>query len=96
MAYHDENGGPRERVGICNIADGELKFYFGFTRVLDNLRNTIQPVHERHRNQLCLDWIDACSKSLDIPVFHDFNKEIKSKEGEREKVDANSEKPTTY
>ena len=24
------------------------------------------------------------------------NKEIKSKEGEREKVDANSEKPTTY
>jgi choline dehydrogenase-like flavoprotein len=24
-----------------------------FMRVLDNLRNTVQPVHSRHRNQLC-------------------------------------------
>jgi choline dehydrogenase-like flavoprotein len=50
-----------------------------FTRVLDNLRNTIQPVHERHRNQLCLDWIEGCSKALDIPVVHDFNYEIRNK-----------------
>ncbi|KAF2813901.1 glucose-methanol-choline oxidoreductase-like protein [Mytilinidion resinicola] len=49
-----------------------------FTRVLDNLRNTIQPVHERHRNQLCLDWVESCSTSLNIPVVHDFNKEIKT------------------
>ena len=48
-----------------------------FTRVLDNLRNTIQPVHENHRNQLCLDWVESCSKALEIPIIHDFNKEIK-------------------
>ncbi|KAF9697215.1 hypothetical protein EKO04_004646 [Ascochyta lentis] len=48
-----------------------------FMRVLDNLRNTVQPVHKRHRNQLCLDWIDSCSKAMDIPVIEDFNHEIK-------------------
>jgi choline dehydrogenase-like flavoprotein len=48
-----------------------------FMRVLDNLRNTVQPVHERHRNQLCRDWIESCSTAMDIPVIHDFNKEIK-------------------
>ncbi|KAH9845682.1 putative choline oxidase [Teratosphaeria destructans] len=48
-----------------------------FTRVLDNLRNTVQPVHERHRNQLCLDWVKSCSTALDIPVIHDYNKEIR-------------------
>lgn len=48
-----------------------------FTRVLDNLRNTVQPVHERHRNQLCLDWVDSCSKALNIPVIDDFNKDIR-------------------
>ncbi|KAK5156808.1 hypothetical protein LTR04_005575 [Oleoguttula sp. CCFEE 6159] len=49
-----------------------------FTRVLDNLRNTVQPVHERHRNQLCRDWVDSCSAAMKIPVIHDFNKEIRS------------------
>lgn len=48
-----------------------------FTRVLDKLRNTIQPVHYRHRNQLCRDWVEACSSALDIPVIHDFNHEIR-------------------
>ncbi|KAI9820025.1 MAG: hypothetical protein M1827_006596 [Pycnora praestabilis] len=48
-----------------------------FMRVLDNLRNTVQPVHDRHRNQLCKDWVEACSNSFDIPIIHDFNKEIK-------------------
>ena len=48
-----------------------------FTRVLDNLRNTVQPVDERHRNQLCLDWIKSCSDAMNIPVIHDFNKEIR-------------------
>lgn len=48
-----------------------------FMRVLDNLRNTVQPVHERHRNQLCLDWVESCSTALDIPVIHDFNRTIK-------------------
>lgn len=50
-----------------------------FTRVLDNLRNTVQPVHSRHRNQLCKDWVEACSTAMNIPVIHDFNKEIRSK-----------------
>ncbi len=47
-----------------------------FMRVLNKLRNTVQPVHSRHRNQLCKDWVDSCSTALDIPVIHDFNKEI--------------------
>ncbi|PSK55753.1 Cellobiose dehydrogenase [Elsinoe australis] len=48
-----------------------------FNRVLDNLRTTPQPVHERHRNQLCLDWVKSCSTKMDIPICHDFNKEIR-------------------
>ena len=47
-----------------------------FMRVLDNLRNTVQPVHSRHRNQLCKDWVNSCSTAMDIPVIHDFNREI--------------------
>lgn len=47
-----------------------------FTRVLNKLRNTVQPVHSRHRNQLCKDWIDSCSTAMDIPIVHDFNKQI--------------------
>jgi choline dehydrogenase-like flavoprotein len=47
-----------------------------FMRVLDRLRNTVQPVHGRHRNQLCKDWVESCSTAMDIPVIHDFNKEI--------------------
>ncbi|KAK2797322.1 hypothetical protein FQN50_009217 [Emmonsiellopsis sp. PD_5] len=50
-----------------------------FTRVLDNLRNTVQPVHARHRNQLCKDWVASCSSALGVPVIEDFNKEIRSK-----------------
>lgn len=49
-----------------------------FSRVLDNLRNTIQPVHDRHRNRLCRDWVRACSTAHDIPVVPDFNEEIRS------------------
>jgi choline dehydrogenase-like flavoprotein len=49
-----------------------------FTRVLDNLRNTVQPVHARHRNQLCKDWVESCSTALNIPIIHDFNREIRS------------------
>ena len=45
-------------------------------RVLNKLRNTVQPVHSRHRNQLCKDWVKSCSTALDVPVIHDFNKEI--------------------
>ncbi|KAL8671521.1 MAG: hypothetical protein Q9168_003990 [Polycauliona sp. 1 TL-2023] len=48
-----------------------------FTRVLDRLRNTVQPVHARHRNRLCQNWVDSCAKALDIPVIEDFNQEIK-------------------
>lgn len=49
-----------------------------FNRVLDNLRNTVQPVHSRHRNQLCKDWVESCSTALEIPVIHDFNREIQN------------------
>ncbi|KAI1775433.1 putative GMC oxidoreductase [Hypoxylon cercidicola] len=47
-----------------------------FMKALDKLKNTIQPVHARHRNQLCKDWVDSCSSALDIPVIDDFNKHI--------------------
>ncbi|RYP59974.1 hypothetical protein DL769_008319 [Monosporascus sp. CRB-8-3] len=47
-----------------------------FMRVLTRLKNTIQPVHSRHRNQICKDWVDSCSSALDIPVLHDFNRHI--------------------
>ncbi|KAJ5975222.1 hypothetical protein N7481_008929 [Penicillium waksmanii] len=50
-----------------------------FTRIIDNLRNTIQPVHARHRNQLCKDWISACSSAMDIPVIENFNDDIRNK-----------------
>jgi len=40
------------------------------------LKNTIQPVHENHRNQLCLDWVKSCSDAMNIPIHHDFNAEI--------------------
>ncbi|KAK6386214.1 hypothetical protein LTS17_001789 [Exophiala oligosperma] len=49
-----------------------------FMRVLNKLRNTVQPVHARHRNQLCKDWVESCSTAMDIPVVHDFNKQISS------------------
>lgn len=47
-------------------------------RLVDNLRNTFQPVHARHRNQLCKDWVESCSTALDIPVIQNFNDEIRS------------------
>lgn len=48
-----------------------------FTRLIDNLRNTIQVVDPRHQNQLCKDWIESCSTAMDIPIINDFNKEIR-------------------
>ncbi|CAI7630945.1 unnamed protein product [Penicillium bialowiezense] len=49
-----------------------------FTRIIDNLRNTVQPVHARHRNQLCKDWVQACSSAMDIPVIENFNDDIRN------------------
>ena len=49
-----------------------------FTRVLDNLRNTVQPVHKKHQNELCTDWLKSCSTKMDIPILEDYNKEIRS------------------
>jgi choline dehydrogenase-like flavoprotein len=63
----------------CKIWEsmGAKGWNFGtFMRVLNKLRNTVQPVHSRHRNQLCKDWIESCSTAMDIPVVHDFNKQI--------------------
>ena len=48
-----------------------------FMRMLDKLRNTVQPVHKEHRNQLCQDWVNSCGKIFDIPVSHDFNDTIR-------------------
>lgn len=45
-------------------------------RMMNKLRNTVQPVHARHRNQLCLDWVKSCSTAMNIPVIEDFNKDI--------------------
>ncbi|GAP84772.1 putative GMC oxidoreductase [Rosellinia necatrix] len=47
-----------------------------FMNSVSRLRNTIQPVHARHRNQLCKDWVESCSTALDIPVIDNFNKQI--------------------
>lgn len=47
-------------------------------RLCDKLRNTVQPVHARHRNQLCKDWISASHKALGVPIVPDFNQLIKS------------------
>ncbi|KAJ5554480.1 hypothetical protein N7513_004439 [Penicillium frequentans] len=52
-----------------------------FTRLIDSLRNTFQPVHGRHRNQLCKDWIQACSSAMNIPIIPNFNADIR-KNGE--------------
>ncbi|RDL39529.1 Alcohol oxidase [Venustampulla echinocandica] len=46
-------------------------------RLIDNLRNQIQPVHSRHRNQVCKDWVESCSTAMDIPIIKDFNQEIR-------------------
>lgn len=50
-------------------------------RLIDKLRNTIQPVHDTHQNQLVKDWVSACSTGLNIPIINDFNKTIR-REGE--------------
>jgi choline dehydrogenase-like flavoprotein len=47
-------------------------------RLVDKLRNSFQPVHPRHRNQLCKDWVRACADAHGIPVLTDFNHEIAS------------------
>jgi choline dehydrogenase-like flavoprotein len=46
-------------------------------RLIDNLRNQIQPVHPRHRNQICQDWITSSSTAMGIPIIRDFNEEIR-------------------
>ncbi|KAI9805483.1 MAG: hypothetical protein M1825_000734 [Sarcosagium campestre] len=57
-----------------------------FTRLLDQLRNTVQPVHSRHRNQLCKDWVSSCSTALDIPIISDFNADIRRDGGLKQGV----------
>ncbi|CAG9992942.1 unnamed protein product [Clonostachys byssicola] len=59
------------------VARGAIGWDFKtFTRVLDNLRNTIQPVSHHHQNQINKDWLEASSKAFNIPIVPDFNKEI--------------------
>lgn len=45
-------------------------------RLMDKLRNTVQPVHARHRNQLCKDWVLSSSDAMGIPVIPNYNEEI--------------------
>jgi choline dehydrogenase-like flavoprotein len=52
-----------------------------FTRLLDRLRNSIQPVHDRHRNQLCRDWVASSAAACAIPVLDDFNAQISATGG---------------
>lgn len=51
------------------------------TRLVDGLRNTIQPVHARHRNALVADWLAACSAALGVPIVDDFNAAIRARGG---------------
>ncbi|TPX17779.1 uncharacterized protein E0L32_002880 [Thyridium curvatum] len=51
----------------------DFKTFMGY---MGRLRNTVQPVHARHRNQLCQDWVKSSSTAMDIPIIDDFNKEI--------------------
>lgn len=46
-------------------------------RLCDRLRNQIQPVDARDRNQICKDWVESCSKAMKIRIIDDFNQEIK-------------------
>jgi choline dehydrogenase-like flavoprotein len=50
-------------------------------RCIDQLRCTIRPVHPKHRNKLVKDWVQSCSKALDIPVIEDYNKTIREEGG---------------
>ncbi|GAO14636.1 uncharacterized protein UV8b_05297 [Ustilaginoidea virens] len=62
------------------VAQGCVGWTFeAMMRCAEKLRNTFQPVHARHRNQLCKDWVTACSNAFDIPIIPDFNEEIRSK-----------------
>ncbi|KAI6245824.1 Choline oxidase [Erysiphe necator] len=56
------------------------------TRLIDNLRNQILPVHPKDRNQICKDWVESCSKAMNIRVIEDFNEEIKETGGIKEGV----------
>lgn len=48
-----------------------------FSRLLDKLRMTVQPVGAAHRNQLTKDWVSSCVAALDIPVVPDFCGQIR-------------------
>ncbi|KAJ2903899.1 hypothetical protein MKZ38_009185 [Zalerion maritima] len=48
-------------------------------RLAGKLQNTIRPVHQRHRNQLMKDCVQATATALDIPAIEDFNVEITEK-----------------
>ncbi|KAL9087119.1 MAG: hypothetical protein Q9159_003814 [Coniocarpon cinnabarinum] len=54
--------------------------------MVDRLKNQIQPVHDRHRNQLCKDWVQSSSTAMNIPILDDFNHEIKQTGGLRQGV----------
>ncbi|KAI5819832.1 hypothetical protein BZA77DRAFT_341928 [Pyronema omphalodes] len=64
------------------VARGAVGWDFGtMTRLIDNLRNTVRPIHPKHRNKLVKDWVTSCSKALDIPVIDDFNARVRGDGG---------------
>lgn len=49
-----------------------------FTRLVDKLRTTFQPVAYKHRAKIVEDFVEASAAALKLPVVHDFNHEIRT------------------
>ncbi|RVX71608.1 hypothetical protein B0A52_03792 [Exophiala mesophila] len=52
-----------------------------FTRLVDKLRTTFQPVAYKHRAKIVEDFVTASAAALQLPVVHDFNHEIRETGG---------------
>ncbi|KAF5003877.1 hypothetical protein FDECE_9607 [Fusarium decemcellulare] len=50
-------------------------------RLIKKLRTPIVPIHERHRNPIVYDFMEATNKAINIPVVDSVNHEITSAKG---------------
>ncbi|KAL2672841.1 hypothetical protein Neosp_013557 [[Neocosmospora] mangrovei] len=50
-------------------------------RLIRKLRTPIVPIHDRHRNPIVYDFMEATNKALDIPIVDSVNHEITSASG---------------
>ncbi|MBW1596599.1 GMC family oxidoreductase [Streptomyces sp. JJ38] len=57
-----------ERAGATGWNAGEMDPYFG------KLRNNIVPVHEKDRNAIARDWVEAAVTATGVPRVEGFNK----------------------